>query len=552
MMTMIPTSLQHFRQVRWGENRTGWVNAVLAGMLAGGLLPGGMDGIVVPNGSVASILWNWLMMGLIPLAYGPVMAWLQPSLPGARWLGSARWLVFWFVWAAIGYRWLLTVDLHHGLGLQGWVAKGAAIGFWLCHSLYWGVMWTVPFVLTVWLTHQWQGARWGWIVRVCGVMGLMAIWWPVLLNRSVTIAWLTPALGLSNLSPVYLRCLAGVSYRQGTIGLLAMGAVGAWLWRVLPRRWVFITVLGYWAGMIGLDSIEVPRPKPFEPLKSIAIVQGNSPLASIRSSNSTVRRSLESHYQHLAQQATQPIDNQRSLTLLVLPEEGMLAQSLQETSHGTLQGLARWRHLAKHRQVSILLGAAVRHVNSKQTNELILLSPQGQVIGRQAKQWLVPYGEYYPGWRYWHGAYQSLFPRAKGLAQFTPGPHRPPLMVAKSLRIGALNCVEVVDEPLADHFKQQGANVLTVSANLGWFAINTPLGRPLAHQLIGHAQWRSLQTGLPVLLASNTGYSSMILPSGILIGLLPVNQSDILDLLHKSPGWKICRGTRSATMRCAR
>lgn len=470
--------------------------------------------------------------------------------------------MFWWGWAAVGYGWLLTMDLDGALQLPLWLALLGKTTIWLWNSTYWAVVWSVPFWVGLGVIHSSLPSPLGrgilrskrvrddsplppgegissemgegirahcffkaieirQLVYLLTVLIAMALWWPVLNDRTMNACWLTPGLSTATIHQLQLL-LGSLDALSATLATLTIAMLAGLVWqnKSLSTQhfpfWNVLFILLIWAFILwDVDSLTSPFPPTTLPL---AIIQGNSPLKTIRTGTASQQAALENHYLTLALQAAAD----PTVKFILLPEEGALQHALLSTGQ-TLAGLERWQALVDQSKKPLLLGATVVR-GEVQTNELVLLTPH-QPPQHQAKGWLVPFGERYPGLKYWQPWFARLFP-SEVLAEFAPGPSHPPVMNASGLKLGALNCVEVADEAMARHFRDKGAHVLTVSANLGWFDPRSPL----AEQFVAHARWRAMQTGLFVLVAGNTGPSLIIAPNGKVLKALPSDVSGILQI----------------------
>ncbi len=121
--------------------------------------------------------------------------------------------------------------------------------------------------------------------------------------------------------------------------------------------------------------------------------------------------------------------------------------------------------------------------------------------GLYHKRHLVPFGEVLP--------LRGLLGRAANLlnvpyADFTPGPPMQPPLHAGGLRLGATVCYEIAFPALVRSALPE-AGVLVNVSNDGWFG-----GSLAPHQHLQIARLRALETGRPLLRATNTGITAVI------------------------------------------
>jgi apolipoprotein N-acyltransferase len=156
-------------------------------------------------------------------------------------------------------------------------------------------------------------------------------------------------------------------------------------------------------------------------------------------------------------------------------------------------------------------------------NSILAIDTNGEVVASYDKSHLVPFGEYLPFASFW-----KLF----GIRQFVPGtngwapgdgrrlispPGTPPFV--------ALICYEAIfsGDLGADPGK---ANFILNVSNDEWF---TGSIGPAQHA--HHARLRAVETGLPMLRATNSGLTMLIDPLGRVSAELPPDQSGVLDLV---------------------
>lgn len=137
-------------------------------------------------------------------------------------------------------------------------------------------------------------------------------------------------------------------------------------------------------------------------------------------------------------------------------------------------------------------------------NSAFLISSSGTITGRYDKIKLVPFGEYVP-------LNRILFFIKKltvGIGDFTPGPGPNPIDFNGS-SLGVLICFESVFPDIAGKLLRNGAGLIAVITNDGWF------GRTSApYQHFDKAVLRAVEGRVYVLRSANTGVSGVIDPLG--------------------------------------
>ncbi len=186
---------------------------------------------------------------------------------------------------------------------------------------------------------------------------------------------------------------------------------------------------------------------------------------------------------------------------------------------------------------TILLTGAIRldgTRNDQQAyNSLLAVDGAGAIIGSADKVHLVPFGEYLPA---------SRFLRAIGLRQFialpggfTAGVSRRLMNVPGLPPFQPLICYEaifsgqVTPNAPTDGSEPRPAFLLNVT-NDGWFGLTSG-----PYQHFAQARLRSIEEGLPLVRAANTGISAVVDPYGRIEKELPLGVEGILDSALPKP-----------------
>lgn len=151
---------------------------------------------------------------------------------------------------------------------------------------------------------------------------------------------------------------------------------------------------------------------------------------------------------------------------------------------------------------------------------ILMLDDVGSVAGTYDKWRLVPGGEYLP-----FEDFLSRFGFRKVVSlpeSFTAGAGPRNLAVPGIGPVGLLICYEVIfSHALVGEERPQ---LLVNVTNDGWF------GRSVGpHQHLAQARMRSIEQGLPMLRAANTGISAVIDPAGRIVAQTQLGQSAYLD-----------------------
>jgi apolipoprotein N-acyltransferase len=154
-------------------------------------------------------------------------------------------------------------------------------------------------------------------------------------------------------------------------------------------------------------------------------------------------------------------------------------------------------------------------------NSIYVLDDAASVVGTYDKVHLVPFGEYLP--------FQPLLERL-GLQQltkvrggFVSGDRRRLLSIPGGPPASPLICYEVIFPGKVAPSGERAGWLLNLT-NDGWFGNSTG-----PHQHFQHARLRTIEEGLPLVRAANTGISAVVDPLGRIIRMLPLGVEAVLD-----------------------
>ncbi len=437
-------------------------------------------------------------------------------LPVAALLGAAGVLcfapfeLFWLaplVWA--GFFWLLSTEDRPAQAARTGFAFG--LGFFLC-----GVSW-VYVSLSVF-----GGMPW-WLAGpaaflFCAVLALFPMlagaafkrWQPAAFWRQAlwfaalvaTADWLRGwvftgfpwlALGYSQTPP---SPLAGWVPLLGVHGLsLLVALISASL-----LRWRQGLALAAALSAIGLGLAQIEWTTPSGPPVRVALLQGNVP--------QEMKFRPEAFFKTLA--LYEKLIDEHPAQLTLLPETAFPV-FLQQLPQDYLE---RLHQLAARHNGDIVFGAITGDTVNYFNSAASLGTSPMQVY---SKQHLVPYGEFIPPGFDWFMAYANI-----PASSFSRGPvDQPPLAVAGQ-RVAIDICYEdVFGEEIIRALPTAG--ILANLSNTAWF------GRSLAQpQHLQIARVRALESGRPMLRATNTGMTAIIAHTGEVKGVLPPFVSDAL------------------------
>ena len=136
------------------------------------------------------------------------------------------------------------------------------------------------------------------------------------------------------------------------------------------------------------------------------------------------------------------------------------------------------------------------------TNSAFLVDARGEVVSRQDKMHLVPFGEYVP----LSGFLFFIDKLVEGIGNFLPGDRANVMRLTpsdgKEAEIGVVICFEVIFPDLVRQFADRGARFMVTITNDAWF------GRTSApYQEFSMMVFRSVENRVPFIRAANTGIS---------------------------------------------
>lgn len=151
-------------------------------------------------------------------------------------------------------------------------------------------------------------------------------------------------------------------------------------------------------------------------------------------------------------------------------------------------------------------------------NGAVMRGGSGEVLGTYAKIVLMPFGEFLP--------FETTFPWLRDISpatgNFQRGESYQPLISGK-IRGSVLICYEDLVPELSQQGVKRGGNLLVNVTNDAWYGDTHALWQ---HQWL--AQWRAVEFRRTLLRATNTGLTSVTLPSGKMTAHLPTFSEGVL------------------------
>lgn len=421
----------------------------------------------------------------------------------------ARCLAFGIAWFGAGVGWLYT-SMHVYGGMPSALAALAVLLFATYLALF-------P-LAAVMIAGRLAGVMTGCAGAFAGAFTLAALWGASELLRG----WLFT--GFPWLSIGYAHIdgpLAGYAPWVGVYGIGALAALVAALVaasmalfsepgaraRAVAPAFAALVVLALGAA---LSTLEPTRPDG--PPVSVRLAQGNVPQQMKFDPRSALAAMLD--YTAMVESS--------DAQLVVLPETAWtvpwprtpaaIGQRLLEHTQRTGAAVAIGMPLAA--------AAADAQEPARYTNSVVLLSA-GAASDRYDKRHLVPFGEFIPTGFAWFVNLMNI-----PLGEFGRGsPGQPPFPIAGQ-RFAFNICYEdLFGQELIGAIRDHGASVLVNVSNIAWFGDSHALPQHLAI-----ARMRTLETGRPMLRATNTGATASIDHRGQVLALLPFHRRDVLDV----------------------
>ncbi|MFY9328999.1 MAG: apolipoprotein N-acyltransferase [Georgfuchsia sp.] len=166
----------------------------------------------------------------------------------------------------------------------------------------------------------------------------------------------------------------------------------------------------------------------------------------------------------------------------------------------------------------LLLGAAVRTGNNGYANTAQAINRDGP-HGSYAKSHLVPFGEYVPPGFSWFFDWVKI-----PMTDFSAGTKQQKPIEVANLKVALNICYEdLFGEEIIRQLPE--ATLLVNLSNTAWFGHS--LAQPQHLQI---ARMRAIETGRPMLRATNTGMTAMIEPDGSVSSALPAFVEDALTV----------------------
>jgi apolipoprotein N-acyltransferase len=426
------------------------------------LLSGLLLGLAFPSWHLWPVVW----LALIPVFY--LAATTTP------WAGAKYFFLAGLAFHAIVLQWLLTNVYWAG----GWAAWGYAL---LC--VYMALYWALFGALVAWLT-----PRLPMPLRALAAGTLWAAMEFAQARMFTGFGW--SALGYSqgpDFPFLQWAALGGV-FVLGFL-IVVFNALVAYA-IVFPKgRWLQIAAaLLLLAGVHGIGVMLIDEadygPQPFR----VGIVQSNFPLEMKWDREYTLEMVANAAEKSRLLAARKPVD------LFVWPES-LIMDPIDSTPI-----LEEVTALTRDTQTPLFTGS----VRLPNFNSSHLVLPSGEIAGHYDKIHLAPFGEYVPLSQVW----PFIGKIVPAIGDMAAGGD-PKVFEVGGRVFGPLICFEVLFPAMSEHLRRQGAEMLVVITNLGWFGRSNAIPEELEI-----ARLRAVEARLPLVHAANTGISGVFDPWG--------------------------------------
>ncbi len=421
-------------------------------------------------------LWP-LQLALLMLLFGLLQ--YSPSIKAHAFTGWA----FGFGWYVFGVSWLY-ISMHRFGGMPGWLAGLAVVAM----ALLLGAFIALMMAAAAWLRARYDLSKTVMLLLVLPMCFALADW----LRGWVFTGFPWVVTGYAHTdSP-----LAGFAPVLGVYGLgwLAALMAGTLLLAVTQRRWLLLPIVLLLTGA-GIKTVNWTTPSG-API-SVRLLQGNVP-QEMKFDIDRINDTL-SLYHDLVKAG--PAD------LIVTPETAipLLSRDLPPDYLPLLQTYAETSgsHLA--------LGIPLSDGLAQYANSMIALTPDATKY-RYDKHHLVPFGEFIPPGFRWFVEMMHI-----PLGDFTPGAALQAPLQVRDQRVLPNICYEdLFGEQIAAQLRTDApATILLNMSNIAWFGDSIALPQHL--QI---SRMRALETGRPMLRATNTGTTAVIDAHGVVTAQL--------------------------------
>lgn len=170
-----------------------------------------------------------------------------------------------------------------------------------------------------------------------------------------------------------------------------------------------------------------------------------------------------------------------------------------------------------HLDAWFFLGAVARDQDNRKLNRMYAFSPYGRLRGTYDKHHLVPFGEFLPLEKYWPD--WRILDQIMRFAEGTGNNCLP----TEYAEFGTLICFESMTASLPRALVRNGAEVLVIPTNDGWFGQSAELAAHFDMSIL-----RAVETGRYTMQVGNTGISGFVTPLGRVLQESEIDECAVL------------------------
>jgi apolipoprotein N-acyltransferase len=462
-----------------------------------------------PRGTLLPMLMAAIAGGLSLFSFAPFGAWplqfvllafvfyqvgLDTSVRRAGWIGWA----FGLGWSVAGMHWLYVAITRFG----GLPAPIAAVAIVLLGA-YMGLFASLAFGTAAWLRRRWSLPVAAFLLLILPSCWGISEWMR---------GWVFTGFPWASSGYAHVNApLAGFAPLLGVYGVGALVALCAACLTMLTQRarWpaigLFAAILAAGFGLRQIDWT-APYGKPL----AVRLLQGNV-AQDEKFDPAHIRDALILYHELITQK---PAD------LIATPETAVVLYPFQ-LPPDYLPSLAAFaRDSGSALLVGMPLAASAQDAATNAANSIVGIAPGGASY-RFDKNHLVPFGEFVPTGFRWFVDMMSI-----PLGDFKRGGTvQAPFAVKDQLVLPNVCYEDAFGEEIALQLRASStpATMLLNASNLAWYGDSVAIPQHL--QI---SRMRAIETGRPMLRATNTGATAIIDPHGSVVAALPFDQRGVL------------------------
>jgi apolipoprotein N-acyltransferase len=422
---------------------------------------------------------------------GPDIVWLAPVALTPLLIAAARepkaWKRFLQGWVAGIVFWFGTcywiqfvLEVHADMGR--WGGWGTFLLFCVLKAIHLGLFTLFAgYLMTRWYAIPAVAALWVGLERTHGTFGFA---WQTLGNAGIDMPLplrLAPYVGVYGLSFVFAMLATAVA-------LLILG-------RRRKREYAWLLALG-------IVFLLPPIPRRAPGTDTAVVLQPN--IDEEADWNTDSLGALEQHDSvESIQYALEP--GKPPAHIVIWPEAP--APFYYYTDPGFQQSAT---NLARITHAWFLFGTVAFNRNGSPLNSAVLLAPNGQLVDRYDKMYLVPFGEFVPP------LFSFVNRVSKQTGDFAPGTRVVVSPFGKH-RLGTFICYESAFPHLVRQFARNGADILVNISNDGYFGHSAA-----REQHLGLVRMRAVENRRWIVRATNDGITAVVDPGGRIVARLPL------------------------------